>query len=136
MNKVIANGLLFLLLLLPGCSKDIDDKLEGKWQIQETEVDGVKEKTDTIFYNFQSSYLFMYQIYDKHSEAYFHIYGHKTMKENNAIYLEMTTPIDSVSPFVKRTDWDTWNKHFTVEKVTGKQLVLSSDGKRYTFRKY
>ena len=41
------------LLLVTACSKDTQSKLYGKGQLQEVEGNGVVEKVDTVYYNFQ-----------------------------------------------------------------------------------
>ncbi len=136
MNKLINKGIIFcLILFFVSCSKDTEDKLEGKWQLREVSVNGQVEKVDTVFYNFQTV-LFMYQIYDKATDKYSHIYGFKTLEENNKLSLEMNSPADSIPIFLLKTDWDSKIKDFVIDKVSGSQLILTSGAKRYTFRKY
>lgn len=135
MNKRIIQGVLLVALLFSACSKDTDDKLEGKWQLQEVTVNNVTEKVDTVFYNFQNT-LFQYQIYDKKTDRYPVIYGYKTLLENNNILLEMTYPEKSIDAFLPRTDWETKEKTFTINELSGDKLVLYSDGKIYSFRKF
>jgi hypothetical protein len=124
----------FLSLCLAGlvaCSEDIDDKLDGKWQIQQIEADGTVQKIDTIFYNFQTS-LFQYQLYDARTNTYPNRYGFKTIKGDKELLLQLETSDD----FLKQTDWTSNERIFTIEKVTGKELILTGEGKRYTFRKF
>lgn len=132
MNNILKSGLLCICLLgFIACSKDTDDKLEGKWQIQQVEADGNVQKVDTIFYNFQTS-LFQYQIYIPQSDTYIGRYGFKTLKGDNGLALEL----EANSDFIQYTDWTSTERTFTIEEVTGSKLILSSDGKRYTFRKF
>jgi hypothetical protein len=124
----------FLSICLAGliaCSKDIDDKLDGKWQMQQVETDGHVQQVDTIFYNFQTS-LFQYQLYDSSTDTYPVRYGFKTVKGDNELLLQLETSSD----FLKQTDWASRERTFTIEKVTGKELILAGEGKRYTFRKF
>lgn len=135
-NQILKAGFLCICsVLLAACSKDTDDKLEGKWQMQQMEADGNIQKVDTIFYNFQTS-LFQYQIYNTHTNThtntYPYRYGFKTLKGDNELVLELETD----NNFLHLTDWTTKERVFTIEKVTGKNLILSSEGKRYMFRKF
>ncbi|MDR0430420.1 MAG: lipocalin-like domain-containing protein [Tannerellaceae bacterium] len=132
MNSLIKCGLLTIsIVLVAACSKDIDDKLEGRWQIQQVESNGNVQKVDTFFYNFQTS-LFQYQVYLSTSDSYIGKYGFKTVKGDNDLALELETD----NTFLKYTDWNSKERTFTIEKVTGSELILNSDGKRYTFRKF
>lgn len=137
MSKICKSGILLLLsILLAACSEDTNDKLEGKWQLQSTEAGGVTMPADTVFYNFQAS-LFMYQIYDKSTNIHDYAYGYKTFPEDeNTVCLNLDNTPTGIPAFLERTDWETPTKYFTIEKLTAKQLILSSDGKRYIFRKY
>ncbi|MDR0750312.1 MAG: lipocalin-like domain-containing protein [Tannerellaceae bacterium] len=131
-NRWIAGFLCICLAGLAACSKDMDDKLEGKWQMQQTEANGNVQKTDTVFYNFQTS-LFQYQLYDARTDTYPGRYGFKTIKGDNELFLQLETGDD----FLKQTDWTSKERTFTIEKVTGRELILTGeDGKRYTFRKF
>ena len=134
MKKTIVCAVLYLVVLFAACSKDTDDKLDGKWQLQEVTTNNVTEKVDTVFYNFLTT-TFMYQIYDKKSDSYSQIYGLKTSLEENKILIEMV-PSESIPSFLPRTDWGSPEKTFTIEKITGSRLILNSEGKRYNFRKF
>jgi hypothetical protein len=78
-----------ILLFFASCSSDIGDRLEGKWQMQQIEVDGEMQKVDTVFYNFQTS-LFMYQIYLPQTDSFSYCYGFKMMETKNQVLLELT----------------------------------------------
>ena len=122
-------------LLFASCNSDIGDRLEGKWQLQQVETNGVSEKADTVFYNFQTS-LFMYQIYRPHTDAFSSCYGFKMMETKNQLLLELTNYAVALQKFLPLTDWESASRRFTVEEITDKRLVLNGDGKRYTFRKF
>lgn len=123
------------LLLLAACSNDVYDKLEGKWQIQQVEENGIVQNIDTIYYNFQTS-LFMLQIYDPARDYFRHSYGFNTKEGDNKLLLELTSNPGPVSDFLKYTDWTSPQRMFTIEKVDHSKLILESEGKRYTFRKF
>jgi hypothetical protein len=131
-NRWIAGFLSICLAGLAACSKDMDDKLDGKWQIRQIEANGNVQKIDTIFYNFQTS-LFQYQIYDSRTNTYPNRYGFKTIKGDNKLLLQLETS----DGFLKQTDWTSNERTFTIEKVTGRELILTGENnKRYTFRKF
>lgn len=114
------------------CSKDDDDKLDGKWQLRQMEVDGQTIQVDTVFYNFQSS-LFMYQIVNPATEGVSHCYGFKEWEGESTLQLELT---GLPSGFLSSTDWTEAKESFTVEKLTGNKLILNRENKRYIFRKF
>ncbi|MDR2119118.1 MAG: lipocalin-like domain-containing protein [Tannerellaceae bacterium] len=124
-----------LLLILLSCSDGINDRLEGKWQLQQVETEGRREKADTLFYNFQTS-LFMYQIYHPDVDTFSHCYGFKVLETNNQVKLELTGYSISLSKFLPQTDWPAAQRRFRIEQITDNRLVLQSEEKRYTFRRF
>lgn len=125
------------LFLFVACSRDDDDLLEGKWQLQQVESEGVTLDVDTIFYNFQTS-LFMYQVFDTALDTVYHNYGFKEWEGENRLVLSLTTVNleHPASEFLMYTDWDGLTESFAVERLTSKQLVLNRNEKRYIFRKF
>lgn len=118
------------LLLLVACNNDIDDKLQGKWQLQKVETDGNVQKVDTIYYNFLNG-LFQYQVFQPAKDVYLSSLGYKYTEVEDQLKLEIND-----KGFLPLTDWTSAVRTFTIEKSTVKELILSSDGKRYTFRKF
>jgi hypothetical protein len=127
--------LVLLLLWQAACSDGINDKLEGKWQLQQVETGGRKEKADTLFFNFQTS-LFMYQIYHPGADTFSHCYGFKVMETTNQVKLELTGYSISLNKFLPQTDWTSPQRRYIIEQITDNRLVLNSEDKRYTFRKF
>lgn len=130
-NLVIA----VCLLLLASCSNDLETKLNGKWQLQQVEADGIVQHVDTIFFNFQHS-LFMFQVYNPATEAEHVSFGFNAIEGENRLLLELTDNPSPVSNFLQYTDWTSGKRTYTIEKSTRKDLILFSDDKRYTFRKF
>lgn len=122
-------GFVICVLLMAACSKDTGSKLYGKWQLQQTEIDGVVEKADTVYFNFEHS-LFRYQIYVESSDSFIYRDGYNTV-EGDSVQLEL---VGSMSSFLPYTDWSSSKRTFKIDELTSKRLVLSSDGKSYTFR--
>lgn len=123
--------------MFSSCNKDEDDKLEGKWQLRQVETEGQIVKVDTVFYNFQTS-LFMFQIARPSSNGMRHRYGFKDLEGENTLVLELdeSDPNNPLSNFLPHTDWDSAKEVFTIEKLTGSQLILNRNNKRYIFRKF
>lgn len=119
------------LLILASCSKDDDDKLEGKWQLRQVEVNGQTTPVDTVFYNFQNA-LFQYQVYSPATEGMRHCYGYKTVGKDRELLLELQ---DGVK-FLPLTDWNDVKEIFTIERLKGKELILERNEKRYIFRRF
>ena len=122
-------------LLITACSKDTQSKLYGKWQLQEVEVNGVVEKVDTVYFNFQQD-LFMYQIYQPQTQTYSYRYGYDIMEGEHTVHLELINNPEPLSSFLPLTDWSSAKRTYTIDKVSNKQLIMYSEGKTYTFRKF
>lgn len=119
------------LLILASCSKDDDDKLEGKWQLRQVEEKGKITPVDTVFYNFQNT-LFMYQIYIPATDEISHCYGYKTLEADRKLLLEL----EDGEKILPETDWDNVKEYFKIEQLSGSKLILSRADKRYIFRKF
>ena len=98
------------------------------------EANGEVIQADTVFYNFQNI-LFMYQIYQPDSNSVLYRYGYNTVNENK-LTLELEHNPNTLDKFLPYTDWSSKTRVFTIEKLSGKQLILDSEGKRYIFRKF
>ena len=133
MKKIIFSA--FALLLFTACGQELNTPLEGKWQLQKVEAGGQVTAVDTIYYNFQNT-LFMYQIYSPASNSYRSEFGFNSMPDDNTIIVELTDNPTPVKNFLPYTDWSEGTHRFTVDKMSSKQLILSSDDKTYTFRKF
>ena len=120
---------------MAACNDDIEHKLEGKWQLQQVEADGEVILADTVFYNFQNV-LFMYQVYLPDSNMYVLQHGFNTLKDENQLTLELSNVPRQATNFIKYTDWKETVRTFTIEESNRKHLILNSEGKRYTFRKF
>ena len=107
-------------------------ELQGKWQ---------RNDADTVYYNFQNS-LFLYQIYlakDDMSLAY----GYYTLYGDTSIDLRL---LSEYSPYsLDYLGWDTLRsatgqdtifKSFKIEKLTSKELILSSNKGIMSFHKF
>lgn len=123
------------ILLVASCHNDTVHKLEGKWQLQQVEANGDLIEADTVFYNFQNT-LFMYQVYLPADDRYVLQQGFNTLKDEDELILEFANDPRPANEFLQYTDWTSVTRTFTIEKVSGKQLILNSEGKRYIFRKF
>lgn len=122
-------------IILAACNDDIEHKLEGKWQLQQVEADGEVIQADTVFYNFQNI-LFMYQVYIPDSNKYVLQHGFNTLGEDNQMTLEFSNDPRQAEKFLPYTDWKSKTRTFIIEESNRKHLILNSEGKRYTFRKF
>ena len=122
-------------LAMAACSNDTEHKLEGKWQLQQVEANGDVIQADTVFYNFQNI-LFMYQVYIPADDKYVLQYGFNTIKDEDQLELELADDPGPAANYLHYTDWKSKTRTFSIEKLSGKQLILNSEGKRYIFRKF
>ena len=120
----------FCVILFVSCSKDTESKLFGKWQLQKVEASG-----DTVYFNFEHS-LFMYQVYVTEIDSFRHQYGYNTLEGEKTLLLELENNPGPISKFLPYTDWNSSKQTYTIDKLESKQLILSREGKTYTFRKF
>lgn len=135
MNKMKYWMIAAVTILMAACSNDTEHKLEGKWQLQQVEANGDVIQADTVFYNFQNI-LFMYQVYIPAEDKYVLQYGFNTIKDEDQLELELADDPGLAVHFLHYTDWKSATRTFSIEKMSGKQLILNSEGKRYIFRKF
>lgn len=136
-TKNILSVLSVLLLFLTSCQDDLTDKLQGKWQLKTVEQSGVITEVDTVWYNFQSESLFMYQIYDTEKDSFLHWYGFRVQQDEHTMELELGyNPEVPVSDFLLFTDWESKIRVFEIRKVDRKHLTLYSGEKTYLFTKF
>lgn len=123
------------LLSLIACGDSLERHLEGKWQLKTVEQNGQVETVDTVWYNFQNS-LFEYQIYVPAVDSVRNMYGYKTLADDRHLELELVSHFITIKDFLPLTDWSSYKRTFQIEESTGSRLILSSEGKTYTFKKY
>ncbi len=123
------------LLSLIACGDSLEHHLEGKWQLKTVEQNGKIEIVDTVWYNFQNS-LFEYQVYVPAIDSVRNMYGYKTLADDQHLELELVSYFITIKDFLPLTDWSSPKRTFQIEKSTGSRLILSSEGKTYTFKKY
>ena len=119
---------LFASFLLTACDSYTTD-LEGKWQLERIESGNQISQVDTVWYNFQTS-LFQYQLYNTTTQAYKTADGFNTY-EKGKLVLQLFS--EGILPY---TDWTSRERDFSVEIKGHNTLILSSEGKKYYFRRY
>ncbi|MDR2119712.1 MAG: lipocalin-like domain-containing protein [Tannerella sp.] len=125
-----------LWLFASGCRNEASDMLKGKWQLKTVKHAGVFSTADSVWYNFQSESIFMYQIYSAEKDSFTHQYGFKTQIEVRTLQLELISYPRPIATFLPATDWKDRIRIFTIKKITGNELVLSGDEKEYIFIKF
>lgn len=120
---------------LIACGDSLERHLEGKWQLKTVELNGEIETVDTVWYNFQNS-LFEYQVYVPAIDSVRNMYGYKTLADDQHLELELVSYFTTIKDFLPLTDWSSPVRTFQIEESTGSRLILSSEGKTYTFKKY
>ena len=125
-RKVLA--CLLVGFLLTSCDSYTTD-MEGKWQLERIESESGISQVDTVWYNFQTS-LFQYQIYDQSTRSYRTSDGFNTY-EKDKLVLRLFS--ENILPY---NDWNTSVRDFIVEKKNRNALILSSEGKKYYFRRF
>ena len=109
----------FCVILFVSCSKDTESKLFGKWQLQKVEANGDVQNVDTD--NLDSVSL---------------LHETNTLEGEKTLLLELENNPGPISKFLPYTDWNSSKQTYTIDKLESKQLILSREGKTYTFRKF
>jgi len=78
----------------------------------------------------------MYQVYIPAEDKYVLQYGFNTIKDEDQLELELADDPGPAANYLHYTDWKSKTRTFSIEKLSGKQLILNSEGKRYIFRKF
>lgn len=102
--------------------------------MKEMVVAGETFRVDTVFYNFQNT-LFMLQVLGNNDLEYKYRYGYK-IREDNKLSLEIIHFPGDYNVFLEKTDWKSPLRDFLIEKVSGSELILTGDDKRYIFLKF
>lgn len=127
---------ILICLSCMACRDEVSDRLKGKWQLQTVEENGMTVQVDTVWYNFQSESLFMYQIYRPASRDYLYTYGYKVQPEERTLKLELINYAILAKDFLPHTDWKKKTRTFTIDKIDGHRMILNSEHKTYIFRKH
>ena len=136
MRSVLKIGIgITLAVTLAACGKENESALEGKWQLKTVETDGLARKVDTVWYNFQTS-LFEYQMYDPTTDTYRWNYGFNTLNADGTLELELIHYGKPLEEFLPYTDWTSPKRTFTIEHASSGKLILSDNGKTYSFEKF
>lgn len=123
------------VVALVSCNK-VEQKLEGKWQLKTVEANGVVQTVDTVWYNFQTS-LFEYQLYDPAKYVYRTNFGYKTLEGDTRLDLELVNYVGTpLEQFMRYTDWTSPKQTFTIVQSSVTNLVMSCEGRTYTFKKF
>lgn len=139
MSRFFSGSILCGWLLFAGCQgNSVTDKLQGKWQLKTVEQAGRVTDVDTVWYNFESESLFMYQIYWAEKDTFIHRYGYRVQPEDDVMELILDDSNKEVplSRFLPYTDWDTGIRVFVIEEIGGKRLTLRNNDQVYLFTKY
>ena len=111
------------VVALVSCNK-VEHKLEGKWQLKTVEANGVVQTVDTVWY-------------DPAKDVYRTNFGYKTLEGDTRLDLELVnyggTPLEQ---FMRYTDWTSPKQTFTIEQSSVTNLVMSCEGRTYTFKKF
>ncbi len=130
--RVFYGGVIACCLLL-SCG-NVDSDLDAKWQLRESlTADGVSERNDSVFYNFQKGSFSMICLTGK--GAYETFFGNYTLKDDK-ISIILLPESQENEYYRKRINWEDGRRIFNVEKLSSSSLHLEYRGVRYLFRKY
>ena len=126
--------LFFFLLSLMGCTKDIEHKLEGKWQLNEVVRNGAVSQVDTVWYSFQNT-LFELRVYNPARDSAWYMSGYRTQEEDK-LHLELVIGNTDLYDFLPRTDWLGRKRSFIIEDLKSGKLTLRDGVVLYRLKRY
>ena len=131
---------IFLILIcflgLYACSDDVEDQMDGFWQLKTIEKDGEISQVDTVFYGFQRKALFSYTITSPTDPNETILsYGYIQYPTENEILITMD-PRSVFYDFSTLTGWESTEEKFTIESVNSKNLILKNGNKTYFFKRF
>jgi len=134
------------VILWLSCSDEPEHRASGQWRLKTMEKNGIVSTVDTVFFSFQRARVFAFTVLKTEHEAQLS-YGYMEVPSENQFKLSLDTSKHEDGYYKNLTDsaylrlygWTLENDFqqvFTVEKITGKELVLSANSVTYSFKKY
>ena len=121
----------FAFILCFSCNDIPTSELIGKWQLKTVEKNGIETPVDTVWYNFQSEAIFSIQVYVPQQDTVYVLLGMRS-QEGDVVSIELES-----ESYIDYSDWNSLNRSFTIDNVSRKKLVLSSEeGYIYSFIKF
>ena len=129
---------LILIALLPACSDETKHRVSGQWQLKTINNQGVVSQVDTVFFSFQRGAVFALTVLEDAEKASVS-YGYLEAPSDE--YLKVSLDAMRLSRrHAEAWGWNESNQYeqiFMVEKLTGKELILSTDnGRVFHFNKH
>jgi hypothetical protein len=127
-----------LFIMLSGiyaCSDNIENQIEGLWQLKTVEENGVISEIDTVFYSFMNGQVFSYTILLNPDETYIY-YGYIDALSDKEILVKIDDEYFFNRDFRVKSDWGEQQRIFDIQSINSKKLVLFYGGKTYSFRKH
>lgn len=135
MKKALLYLCLLLPLLLLSCERYKTYELDGLWQLKTVEdAGGNMTLVDTIFYGIQRECIFSFIVLENENQANV-FYGYTDRLSDKELHISMDEKSIMWWDFPALSGWNSTDNLFKIEKITGKNMVLSSEGKIYSFKK-
>lgn len=120
---------------LSGCQKETASLIEAKWQLREMLfMDGTKIRVDSIFYNFQKGTFSAIRM--RSNDEYKSFMGSYVLNGVDELTINLHLKEGELEEIPDDIGWDSEEKRFRVESISTSDMCLSSDNKKYLFRKY
>jgi len=133
MKKRILFCLTIILSGIYACSDDIEYQIEGMWQLQTIEENGITSPVDTVFYSFMKGKVFSYTILITPDTARV-FYGYIDALSEKEILINID---DKYFQRLKgNSDWEESQRVFGIESINSRKMILSSERKTYSFKKH
>ncbi len=134
MKKIFLFFCLLSALLFTSCDNYKNYELDGMWQLKTIEdVEKNIIEVDTVYYSFQRGEIFSFtQIPDFANNP---IYGYIDFPSDNQVHVQIDKQFAWID-FISLSGWSSTDVVFDIKKYDKTNLVLSENGKTYTFKKF
>lgn len=127
--------ILLVCCFLSGCQKETASLIEAKWQLREMLfMDGTRIRVDSIFYNFQKGTFSAIRM--RSSGEYKAFMGSYVVDDVDNLIINLHLKEGEFEELPADIGWDSEEKKIKVESISASDMCLSSDHKKYLFRKY
>ena len=126
--------ILFIALFV-SCSKDNDDRIEGRWQTTSIESPRHTLYTDSLFWSFDMGVCKMQTLDPTNPHFAEQIYANYLIK-GDSIKISIPDKYYYLANKNRYLDWNTPERKFAIRELTQKSLKLSVNDTIYSFRKY
>ena len=126
-------SILFLAFL--SCSKDNEEKIEGRWQTTTIESSRHNLRADSLFWSFDMGVCEFQTLQSSNPHYAEQIYANYRI-EGDSVKISIPSKYMHLATQNRYLDWNTAERKFAIRELSSTSLKLSVNDTIYSFRKY